>query len=744
MRHRQSRFGLAATAVVLVGSLATGLWSTTAARAAPEVGPAPGRPNPSAAGPTPRQTNPAAPSGKVTLLQQTPQVDPGQDWKVQVRVTGVSDPTGLELAITVYRPPDTREELAANFRGEGLSGGREAVVAPLGTAAPNADGTFTLVVPTQSRDGSRPGAFTLPSVSTNAAPIYPVQVELREVNEGPTAHRFTTQLLAVRPHDDGSGLRVAVVLPIHAPPQSSTRTGPATTPPIGSSSIEQLTTALLAQPAVPLVMAPTPETLDELGDADRPALERLAAAVGDRQVVAQPWVPFDAGTLGDAAQSELKEQVRVGGDAAAEALDGGPGAAPTARTGRLDRRTWLAEDPLDPTTLDAVLAAGIDRVVVKEQDLVRPPSRVQPLQPVTLTSQPARPVDALVADPGLASHFDPDLPADQQTLAAHRLLAELTFMDEDAAESGPRVTAVVAPRGWKAKPGFLSELLAGLAANPVLRPTDLDDGFAGVPRATTGRGAAVTRTLAPPGRVPIRTSFGKRLETVREQLAVRRSVLVSDDERAADLGQDVLTAESRDLTAADQESRLATVVAGTEEDLKGIRMPGSRAVSLTARTGEIPITVLNDTGKLAQVIVHLESDKLEFPEGARRLISLDKQATTQVFKVRARAPGAVPLRIHLETPAGQALTRLPTKFTVRQTALPRVGLILFGLAAIVLVAWWLRSARDARGGPAPPADRNRSRRAVPGEPSRLSRHGSGRPGAAAGADAAARSRPERL
>ncbi len=686
--------------------------TTTKATAVPRTSP---KSTTTSAATPPAGSGAANVTAHIVLVHQTAWITPGDDADFQVRIEAMTDPTDLEVAVDVYRPVDNRQDLRATFNGDKLSGGREALVQRLDTAPPNPDGTFTLTLPTRGPTPAAgppdPGAsgaqrFLLPSMGRAGVAIYPVQVELRHKDDGPAVDRFVTEVLAVPPHADGSRLRVTLVLPVHAPPQSQTKSSEVPTPPVGTTGIDQLVSDLDRFPSQAVVLAPVPETLDELDDAARTTLAGLAHASSSRQVVVQPWVPVDVDALGESARGELANQLQAGAQATGSLLGIDPSS--------LDRRTWVAEDPLDATSLQAAVAAGASRLVVQESDLTRAANgRAQPLQPTTLTAKGVPPMPTLTSDPAFATELDPSLPVDRQALAADHALADLAFLDATNAEQGPRVVTILAPRNWKALPGFLPELMGGLATSPVLRAADLDDDFAGVPAATVGRaGTPVTRTLADPGRAPARSPLAFKVAVARQRLAIRNAVLSADKDRAADLDRSLLTAESRDLTADEQSARIAAVSTAADADLHGIRMPGNRTVSLTARTGEIPVTVLNDTGKVAQVLVRLESDKLAFPEGDSKVLLLDKQATTQLFKVRAPTAGAVPLRVYLETPDGrEPLTKLPTRFTVRQTAVPGLGIALLVLAAGVLLFWWVRSL--LRGHYA-----NRRRRAVRTWPAR--------------------------
>jgi hypothetical protein len=118
-------------------------------------------------------------------------------------------------------------------------------------------------------------------------------------------------------------------------------------------------------------------------------------------------------------------------------------------------------------------------------------------------------------------------------------------------------------------------------------------------------------------------------------------------------------------------------------------LPRSRTLTLTAREGEIPLTVLNQSDLPMNAVVQLESDKLEFPGNDRAAVELPPGSTTLRFRVRARTAGAFPLRVVLRSPEG-GLELDATRFTVRSTAASGVGVGLSVGAGVFLLAWWGR------------------------------------------------------
>ena len=124
-------------------------------------------------------------------------------------------------------------------------------------------------------------------------------------------------------------------------------------------------------------------------------------------------------------------------------------------------------------------------------------------------------------------------------------------------------------------------------------------------------------------------------------------------------------------------------------------MPEGRSFTLTARTGEIPVTFKNNTGHPVRVVVTIESDKLDFPRGETLELELTRLNTTQRFPVVARASGAFPIRITLESPDGHLVVGR-ARITVRSTAASGVGLVIAVGAAPFLAVWWGRNATKGR------------------------------------------------
>ncbi|HEV2310799.1 MAG TPA: DUF6049 family protein, partial [Acidimicrobiia bacterium] len=134
-------------------------------------------------------------------------------------------------------------------------------------------------------------------------------------------------------------------------------------------------------------------------------------------------------------------------------------------------------------------------------------------------------------------------------------------------------------------------------------------------------------------------------------------------------------------------TQLAAVGATILSFLAGIRIPAPGTITLTARSGAVPITFRNDTGQPIRVLVTLSSHKLDFPSGSSQTIDLPTRSLTIRFEVRSRTSGTFPLAMSVRSADGSLLIA-EGRFKVRSTVVSSVGLALAIGAGVFLVGWW--------------------------------------------------------
>jgi hypothetical protein len=258
-----------------------------------------------------------------------------------------------------------------------------------------------------------------------------------------------------------------------------------------------------------------------------------------------------------------------------------------------------------------------------------------------------------------------------------------------------RGTVTLAPREWKPTRQFLETVVAGFGQSPILEAVSLDQLFTSVQPAKSEGGAPLVRPLASipsPGLADVAPG----LRAARRRLDALGSMLGAATPMRMQLDNRLLATESSDLRSARQRQPLVdSVQKAIDGQLSQIEMPRGRTITLTARTGEIPVTFQNRTGTPAKVVVRVQSDKLAFPRGTTQTIDLVRRNTTQRFAVESRTSGAFPMRITLESPDGNLVIGR-TRLTVRSTAASGVSLVVSLGAAMFLAIWWGRHAMRTR------------------------------------------------
>jgi hypothetical protein len=494
---------------------------------------------------------------------------------------------------------------------------------------------------------------------------------------------FTTHLVRTpEASDEAAPLGVSVVLPVEA--GLSIQPDGEMALPAGFDQVATVIGALERTADVPLVVDPSPETLDALAaDPDGPGGELLAAlsgSVADRQVLAGSYVPieidaFVAAQLSEEAAAQFTRGAEITGDLLGIRPDG---------------RTSISPGNLTPNGLDQLRDLGIDQIVLRESELEPLVRDLTLTSPFVVETGEGRRMSAAAADEALAAHFDRDDPV----LGAHQLLADLSVLFFDAPGVERRGVVVLPPIGWRPSDAFLDVLLEALSQATLLEPVVLDDLLADVANATTEDGEVLLRTLVPadPGSL---TASADAIRLTRLRLLGYRSMLPPSETVYAELEKRLLAAEAAELSPDRRAAYLQGVNRAIDDDIGLIEAPARQTVTLTAREGVIPLTFRNGTGRPVTVTIRMESDKLEFPEGSTRTIILAERSTTVRVEVRARTSGAFPLRVAVSSPrCCLELTR--TRFTVRSTAVSGVGVVLSIGAGGFLLVWWASHFRKVR------------------------------------------------
>lgn len=610
-----------------------------------------------------RASSAQAPARRLTLTAQTPYVTaPGGDFALRLRLDRAGPPAATDVVVTIYRQVQTRSEFAETLHDRiSRSAAAPSSSFAVTNLAADANGDVTVHVPADL--GGDDGVF-------------PVRVELRD-RTGTALERFVTHLVYLAGSHTGPKLGLALVAPVRSA-ITLAPDGPRQLPDL--DDVVTSVAALEANRGLPFALDVSPDTVAALDFSDEEragrALDGLRRLTADHPLAGAPYVPLSLPTLlGPGLGDELTRQLDRGTDVLSSVLRIRP-----------DTRVWIEQQPLDPESVDELVRRGVERVVASDAALEPVPDLSLTLSRPFVLAGREEDVPAVVGDAGLSEYFNAE---PSQALQAHHLLADLAVLWLDAPAADRRAVVAMAPADWHATRPFLDTLSAALAQSPLAEAVSLDTVFTGVKPAITGRGSALVRHPAntPPPAFP---EIAGDIRQARDRLTSLASVLGDATPDATLLEDRLLVAEAAPLPSLRaRQAYLGAVETGISDHLSDIQMPSGRSITLTARRGQIPVTFQNRTGAPARVVVTVQSEKLEFPDGASRPLELARRNTTERFSVVSRTSGAFPLSITLRSPDGNLLIG-QARLTVRSTATSRVSLAVSASAVLFLAVWWGR------------------------------------------------------
>ncbi len=673
-------------------------------------------------------TNTSAP---LRLVSQSSSVEPNGEFTAEFGIgDGLDDQPNLVLRAHLHERVADRAEFAASIDGEL---GEELTQVPLTIAGPLASlriplttneaadqrvlltegGVYPLRIElvqlaTVTLEAVDPERAEVDSSETDSADgegaeVEGAEVDSAEVNSGETDDEgaeaepegevlaeLITHLVRVPETQPGNRpLLVTLVVDLHEPLILDDLT------PVTITSDRQRTTelvgALAEYPRVIATVRPTPQIVDRLinagGDPDRVLLDDLRLATQNREVLASPYVRIDTGAwLNAGLEDDLVERLTLGTDTLAEALGVRP-----------DRRILIHDGRIPANLLAELRTLGVDALVVDEVHLDTLDDEAYPLTMLQKfqLAEPERGTSvAVAADSALSSH----LRSEDQVLGAQHALSDMAVLALEA----PTIerAAVVKPQGDELFTGdALRTLLAGIAANPLLRPATLDRVFdrASLAResSTDAEGDILQRRLRSD---PVSSigEFPDALEAANSQLEAYREMVGPESVRPTPWEQMIRLSAASELEPADRETLLRRVNNEIRSQTRGIEVPESQSVTLTNRSGAIPIRVRNSLGYAVQVRIEVESDKLGIAESDRaRVVTLEEGTNAISLDVEARSSGDSRLNVNVTSPDGH-LALGDGRYTIRSTSVSGFGIALSVGAGLVLVAWWFRHHRDRR------------------------------------------------
>jgi hypothetical protein len=660
-----------------------------------------------------------APSPPLLLLSQTPWVVPGGTLDLHLQAVTRTATSDLGVGVSVYSCLSSVSAFDQSLTGTPTGPPVSATTSPIAvsglTALPG--GGFDLPMPvsvTGTTTGSTPSAapFAIElqagSGQCQSFPggVYPVRIQLVDTATGTVLGGFTTHLVVSEAPSDTQRLRVAVVLPVQVTQTAAADPTPAALLARPSAALAEPTDTALAavtdtvatmatqHRSVPVTLQVSGQTMALLEDTSHQAtveqLEQLAADPEVHELTAAPYTPVDAASLvGSGLGAELALQVARG----VEVVGAATGRPPPVPAGPDGLGAWVTGDSLDIATITALSTDGFRQVVLPASDLNGSPTNGSTAEPFVLSGARGTQLTALASDDDLTQRFTSV--ADDPVLAAHQLVAELAQLYYERPNGvTARGVAAVPPPSWSDDPAFVDALLGSLDQNPMVEPVTTSQLFGSFAAPTTCRAACHLTPSGTGAALPVAAIGAQRMRVngfATSTLGVHALCV--------QLGDLVLAGEAQGLRPAQQSAVLANAGAAVDAQLDQVTVEGNLTVTLTASSGQVPVTLASVAPYPVTGVLEVSSDKLLFPNGstewAKAIALAPRHSTVEYITVRSRTSGVFRLDVVLRSPDGTL--RLATGvLSIRSTSSSIVGIVLTVGAVVVLAVWWFRTSRRRR------------------------------------------------
>ena len=633
--------------------------------------------------------------GLLRIASISPWVDATHPFSLTVQVLNQTELTldNAALIVSVFGRVASRGQL-----GQALNG----------TAPTEAIGSFAQAIPGSIAPGQqqtitleRPVSALLGSIARTG--VYPIQLTLRDSHGEETASTAMPYFASAATNP----LNVTWIVPISAPTIRPVD-GAYSQAAIDSLDMSELTQqlqAVAARPGADLTLAPDPSLLDTLTDLSDgfdlvtpsgkqhiPATDltaRTAAGLLDvfrssaqaaGEVATVPYVPVDLPTL---AQRNLRadalRQITLGRSVTEQALKVAPSLA-------------ILVPPnlaFDEPSANALAPLGITGVVVDPATLPRQPT--EPFQPGLFG--PSRPIAlgdgtprALLPDAAVTARL---AGPEQGVLLAQAIIAETASSYLELPSFGSeRVFVIDSP--VRMAPTALAATIDGLTNAPWVRMLPASEALTVLPP----QGSNIPFPLFTRSDTP----YVSAARAGRSAFSTLDSILVQPLANEDELDRDLLAAESSEWQSDPGSGvSLARGVRSTVLGILGrIQVGAGRRVTLTAKSGSVPVTIINNNAFPVRLRVTVDSAKVGFPKGSVQLTQVNPPNGTIDFTVRARAAGAFPLDVRLETPDGAHVIARGSVI-LRSSAVSTVALLVVaGSTLFLLLAWGRRTRKRTR------------------------------------------------
>jgi hypothetical protein len=552
------------------------------------------------------------------------------------------------------------------------------------------NGTIKLTVPTAIQAPTDPAATDVLRLAS--AGVIPLGVEVRRAGEVDAS--FVTFIDRLATGTDATTrvaerMQVAVALVVDGGPTLQPD-GTTTVSDTDRASVRRALDLLDQIGEAPITLGIRPELLEGLSRSpvDGGTLAELQAELVGVDLLSLPYVAVDPSAAATSGlDDQFTAQLRRGEDVLGELI-------PRSQALRL---LWLFDQPVSAEGARMLRDAGVRLgALLPPQGFSLAPSDRQFEIDYGDGTLPATPVDAAIADT-LAD------PGEDPTLAAYHLAAQVLLMRQMAVEADQGWAPMVdhnmilsTPDGRIGNVTTTAKLVQLLGSTPQLSLVPASS----ITSHSIPDAAGQPYREPPPQRtIPSLEALGDELATTRSDVDAIGSMLPDDDTRPDAWRQAIDVAASAALSDDERAAHLGNVRAGLDEVRGAIVPPRSSRFTLGGRHSTIRFSLTNAGPVALKVRVIISSEKLDIdPEDENRIVELAPGATEeQKVPVEARTNGEFPVDIEIVTPGDDdvAVTD-PIRVTARVNALSGLGQFATGAFLLVLASWWIQHFRKRR------------------------------------------------
>ena len=614
---------------------------------------------------------------ELTLVSQTPLVPANGVFTARVDLGELAQ-ANVQVEVTVFSVLDDATELeAAPSRPLNRLTAR-----PLSELPVDGAGILTLDLPIRSA-----GPFDdIERMRIPDAGVYPVVIELGN-EQGVVASTRLNLIRLPTPESAVGPRKLALVVGVGGPQ---------------GLTVEEATSLLESHPDLPVTVVLGPGVVARL-QANAAQVRSLSGAIGQREVLAVVEPNLDPSSLSAIGQDELYRRAVANTADALARLGLNPVPATTIST--------TIGGPLtkDGAELLAQIGASIVVDLAAAAEPARAPSVLTtsagPLTMVDLDPGPLAPVESGSGSGSVASGSgSPSGSATGPALArAHRQLARLMIGSASAPPlllggfGSPAVPNTAVPNTGPLRPVFADPAVLDLLLDVIDPPDRAEPALQMLPLAEAVAAQPAQPGEPAPGPGQDLAPVADALDAAQDLLSTYDSFYVGGPSSPAEYRLQLEQALALERSATQRSHVVERVNRELSEGLSLISLPANQSVTLAARSAPIPLTIENASSGARNVLLQFQSDKIVVAEQGQ-IITVEPGTSSIDIQLEARSLGVSPLEVTVLTPDGRRVLAV-TRFRVRSTAIPGLGLLISAAGLAGLAVWWYLSIK--RRGAAP-------------------------------------------